>query len=94
MCHLCDRNRGEGGAGGNSALLSIGRVGVAPEPEQPIRTVYLLYYLECLGVICCILGSLGESSRQPIAYNSKNGPQEPFQIKASWGDDSLNPLLS
>lgn len=94
MCHLCDRNRGEGGAGSNSALLSIGRVGVAPEPEQPIRTVYLLYYLECFGVICCILGSFGKFSRQPIAYNSKNGPQKPFQIKASWGDDSLNPLLS
>lgn len=59
MCHLCDRNRGEGGAGGSRALLSIERVGVAPEPEQPILTVYLLYYLVCLGVICCILGSFG-----------------------------------
>lgn len=57
MCHLCDRNRGEGGAGGSSTLLSIERGEVAPEPEQPIRTVYLLYYLGCLGVMWCILGS-------------------------------------
>lgn len=54
-----------------AALLSTEIVGVSPEPEQPIRTVNLLYDLGCLGVICCILGHqpvLGEPTCQPTAY--------------------------
>lgn len=61
MCHLCDRNRGEGGAGGNSALLSIGRVGVAPRTRTThpycvsvvllgVFRGYLLYFGEFGGV--------------------------------------------
>lgn len=97
MCHLCDRNRGEGGAGGSSVLLSTEMVGISPEPEPPIHTVLLRHYLGHLGVICCILAHLlvlGEPTCQSTAYNTKSNPQEPFQIKANWGDNSLNPLQS
>lgn len=53
--------------------------GVSLEPEQLTHTVSLLYYLGCLGVICyilCHLPDLGELT----GYNTKNGPQDPFQI--------------
>lgn len=71
--------------------------GVSLEPEQPTHTGSLLYYLGCLGVICCILchlRALGEPTFQLTGYNTKNGPQDPSQIISSWGDSSLNPMLS
>lgn len=83
--------------GGSSVPLSTEMVGVFLEPEQPTHTVNLLNYLGCLGIICCILGHLPvlrEPTFQLTGYNTKNDPQEPFQIISSWGDSCLNPVLS
>lgn len=57
--------------------------GVSLEPEQLTHTVSLLYYLGCLGVICyilCHLPDLWDPTFQLTGYNTKNGPQDPFQI--------------